>query len=175
MPFVDRGSPTRRQRLARLGRDPHEQPEEAVELRGVDRRERQLALHPHLALARVREAHERDLAVPAQQVARVERARLRDLGLRAQQPVAQRHADVQRPSAGVDGEAPLVLREAPRLAVQCGDVAVDDVARVGSSEASYGAILDGQLSRLAAARPASRTGSGRVPTFLLEGDHREVK
>ena len=63
-----------------------------------------------LAGARVGEAHERDLAVPAQQVVRVERPRLGDRGLGAQQPVAERHADVQRPAGRVDRDAPLGVR-----------------------------------------------------------------
>jgi predicted nucleic acid-binding protein len=120
----------RRRRLPRLRRAQHQQAEEAIELGGGDGGQRQVAVDPHLALARVREAHERHLAVPAQQVVRLDPIRFDHLRLRAQHAVADRHADVQRPARRVDGDAPLGERDLTRLALQGGDVGVDDAARI---------------------------------------------
>ena len=147
-------------------------PRKRSRLGGGDRGQRQVALDPHLAVARVREAQKRDLAVPAQQVVRVDPARLDDLRLRAQHAVADRDADVQRPAARVDRETPLGERDLPCLALQAGDVGLDDGAWIVSHDGHTirnRSALQTRVIALSTSRPRKRSSSAGG-----DGDERQV-
>src|SRR5947209_9679672 len=113
--------------LAGAGGAGQEQTEEAVEGLHVQRLQWKLAAHEHLSGLVLGKADERRLPVPVEKLMWVDHPGGQNGGLGAHQAAADRHADVEHVTGGVEDEPPPARGSLSHLAPKRRHVAADAV------------------------------------------------